>query len=82
MQTAVLEKLDQLIAVSREAAIPLESRWLDAEGVAAMLSFKPRYVLEKLACRTDFPKPLRIDGSGHPRWRATDIQRWAERHAR
>lgn len=74
----VIERLDQLIATTKTAAIPLDSRWLDADGVGAMLGFAPRYVLEKLATRPDFPKPMRLDGSGHPRWLASEIHEFAK----
>lgn len=82
MSEVLIAKLDELIAATKAAAIPLESRWLDAEGVAALLSFKPRYVLEHLSCREDFPKPMRVDRTGHPRWRVTDIEDWARQHQR
>jgi predicted DNA-binding transcriptional regulator AlpA len=76
---AVVEKLNELIAVTKAGAIPLEDRWIDVVEVAAMLGFKPRYVLEKVACRPDFPKPMRIDGTGHPRWKASEVNVWAEK---
>lgn len=80
MQVDVIAKLDELIAVAKAAAIPFEEQWMDADGIAAMLKFKPRYVSEKLASREDFPKPMRIDGTGHPRWRAVEIAQWARSH--
>lgn len=45
--------------IAKAAAIPISAKWLDAEGVGAMLSYAPRYVSERLACRADFPKPAR-----------------------
>lgn len=60
MSDALIAKIEELIAVTRAASLPVRERWLDAEGIAAMLSFKPRYVLENLSCRPDFPKPLRL----------------------
>lgn len=78
MPQAVLEKLDELIAATKAASIPMESRWLDADGVAAVLGFKPRYVLEKVAYRPGFPVPMRLEGNGHPRWLASEIQAWAK----
>lgn len=77
MPPEILTKLDELIAATKAASLPLDARWLDAEGVASLLSFKPRYVLENIANRPDFPAPLRLDGSGHPRWRASEVIEWA-----
>ena len=74
----VLKKLDELIAATKVIAIPMDARWLDAEGVAAQLSYKPRYVAETLAALPGFPKPLRVDGDGHPRWLASEIDQWAK----
>lgn len=77
---AILAKMDELIAANRAASVPHEYRWLDADGVASMLCLKPRYVRERLSLRPDFPAPMRIDGSGHPRWLASEVQSWALKH--
>jgi predicted DNA-binding transcriptional regulator AlpA len=79
MTEELLQKFDELISVTRAASLPVRERWLDAEGVAALISFKPRYVLENLSCRPDFPRPLRLDGTGHPRWKAGEVLDWATR---
>lgn len=76
----ILAKLDELIAAQRAASVPLDHRWLDADGVASVLGFKTRYVLETLSRRQDFPRPMRVDGSGHPRWLASEIHEWALKH--
>lgn len=72
----IIEKLDELIAATRAAGVPLRDRWLDAAGIGMLLSYPARYVLERLAPRPDFPKPLR---EGHPRWKAAEVLEWAER---
>jgi predicted DNA-binding transcriptional regulator AlpA len=77
MSDAVVAKLDELLAAMRAASIPDDKRWLDVDAVAARLSYKPRYVRETLMLRPDFPKPMRADSSGHPRWLASDIHEWA-----
>jgi predicted DNA-binding transcriptional regulator AlpA len=51
-------------------------QWLDAEGVAQLIGVGARQVRERIACRPDFPTPLRIGGVGHPRWRADEVSRW------
>jgi predicted DNA-binding transcriptional regulator AlpA len=73
---AIVAKFDELIAATRAASLPLRDRWLDAAGVGALLSHPMRYVLERLAPRPDFPRPLR---EGHPRWKASEVLEWAER---
>lgn len=75
MTDPVLEKLDELVRVTREAS--LGDRYLDAAGVAAFLGYSENYVANKIANLPDFPAPLRL---GHPRWLKSDVARWA--HAR
>lgn len=77
MTDALIAKIDELIAVTRAASIPDEKRWIDAEAVSSRLSYAPRYVMETLAFLPDFPKPMRADGEGHPRWLASEIDQWA-----
>jgi len=82
---SLAQKIDELIAATKAAAIPLDARWLDADQVGALLGYSGRQVLERIACRKDFPRPLRLNGHGHPRWLASEVQRWASaeraRHA-
>lgn len=58
---------------------PSSTAWLDAAGVGKLLSLSTRVVRERLAARVDFPRPLRIDGVGHPRWRRDEVLEWAEK---
>ena len=53
--------------------IPFKLRWLDAKEVGLLLGQEARYVLARLACRPDFPKPCRY---GHPRWLASEVMDW------
>lgn len=73
-------KLDELASLAKASSIPVADRFLDAADVAALLSLKPAYVREKICNRPDFPKPLRVDGKGHPRWKGCEVLSWAETH--
>jgi predicted DNA-binding transcriptional regulator AlpA len=53
--------------------------WLDAASVGRLLCLSTRVVRERLALRADWPKPLRIGGVGHPRWRKDEVLEWAEK---
>lgn len=75
-QDIIAAKLDELIAATRAT----QAVWLDAAGVGARISETRRYVLERLAPLPDFPKPSRPGGFGQPRWKASEIDRWMERH--
>ncbi len=58
-----------------------EKRWLSAEQVGEPVGRDRRYVLERMACRPDFPK---ADLTGRPRWLAGEVLAWqvAARDAR
>lgn len=74
----IAQKLDELIAATKAASMPVKERWLDAAGVAALLTLSERYIVERLAPKPSFPRPLRCGGTGHPRWKAAEILAWAE----
>lgn len=78
MMDGVIDRLDTLIALTKQHTIADPEQWLDVLGVAALLSYEPRYVAESLAQRQDFPKAMRVDGKGHPRWKRGEVLAWAE----
>jgi|PlaIllAssembly_1097288.scaffolds.fasta_scaffold2612026_1 predicted DNA-binding transcriptional regulator AlpA len=55
-------------------------RWLTAKDVGHFLSISPDVVRKRIALTAGFPKPLRLNGTGHPRWREDEIVRWANAH--
>lgn len=75
----LLHKLDELIAATKAASVPVNLRWLDADQIGAMLGFSGTQIMQRIACRPDFPAALRIGGSGHPRWLASEVAEWARR---
>lgn len=77
--TTLSDVLSELAALARAASLPPDSRWLDVDGVAAMLSYERETVLRRIVTRPDFPQPLRI---GHPRWRADEVKAWADAERR
>lgn len=75
----IRDQLSELIAATKAASIPLPMRWLTAAEVGALLGYSERQVQNRIACRPDFPKALRLDGVGHPRWKASEVAQWAEK---
>lgn len=55
---------------------------IDAQDIAAMWKFSPRYVAEVMTKIPGFPEPTRLPGRdgkpGHPRWRKRDVIAYAE----
>lgn len=60
---------------SAAESIPFELRAIDADGVAALVGLSPRTVLEKVACRPDFPVRLT---SRPATWVAGEVLEWRE----
>jgi hypothetical protein len=64
------------------AALIAGDRWLNADSCAVFLGLvvdsKPnrRGFLERVACRSSFPKPLVI--GNEKKWKKSEIDRWAE----
>lgn len=85
MDTATLSiKLDQILAATREAAIPLDARLWDAEQIGEYLHVSARQVAERYAIRPEyrFPEPIILpteSGRNNPRrWNAAEVIAWAE----
>jgi predicted DNA-binding transcriptional regulator AlpA len=74
--TAVDQLAERLLD---EISVVANDRWLDAVGVGHVLSYDPRVVRERLSLLDDFPRPLRIDGVGFPRWLYSEVMEWAKK---
>ena len=59
------------------AQIPWRELWLDAVGVAELTGYAPRYVVDTLSKRPDFPA---ASGTGNQtrRWKAGEIDDWMQ----
>lgn len=79
-QPDLIAKIDELIAATREASVPAPMRWAGTEAVAAMFGFKSSYFLEHIAALPDFPRPLRVQGRGNPKWNVAEVDAWARKH--
>jgi predicted DNA-binding transcriptional regulator AlpA len=74
---AILERLDLLIAATRQAAQP--DPWIDAQSVAAYLTVSVDHTRQRIVCLPDFPRALRVNG-GQPRWLRSEVEQWALAH--
>lgn len=78
-ETALIEKLDALIAVLKRQAIPADRVLWDSEQAACYLCTSARNFAERIACKPDFPKAIRLsDVRGGLRWKAEEVMDWAE----
>lgn len=82
-ETAIIERLDALISAMKMNSIPSDRRLWDADSIAAYLSVSVPTVLNRYACRPDFPDAIRLPTAGSrgtPRWNASEIMEWAARY--
>ena len=61
--------------MSDESIIPWELRAIGAEDVGLLLGLSPRTVLEKAACRSDFPMRLTMRPAT---WVAGEVLAWRD----
>lgn len=71
------KELRDLAQLQILATIPVEMRFADSAQIGALLNYSPRTVAEKIACRPDFPAPVRLLG-GAPRWKVSEVIAWAD----
>lgn len=69
-------------AIRQVAQIPAERRLWSIATIAEYAELSQSHVAQTIACRPDFPKAIRIDGVGKPRWKAGAVMEWFEAHAR
>lgn len=79
-QTINLGELVEALA-ARINAVPLSVDLWGPDEVGKYLKVSSRHVSERLACRPDFPKVIRLpseSGRGVKRWKAQEVINWAE----
>lgn len=77
-ETALLDAINRLTA-ALQTSIPIDKRLWGSEQCAQYLCYATPSFLRYIACRPDFPKPLRLsEGDKARRWRAQDVIDWAE----
>lgn len=74
---AALTEVIERIVSERAEALPLGSRLLTTQQLAALLGVTRRWVERHIE---DLPE--RIDVCGKPRWREADVERWMRNRPR
>jgi predicted DNA-binding transcriptional regulator AlpA len=84
MSDPVPALLAEILAELRGQRVAIGHRLWSADDVADYLRVDRRYVLERLAPRTDWPRPVKLsDGIKAPvRWKAAEVILWAEKRRR
>lgn len=82
-ELAQLAKLiaDQIV----EKTIPIEIALWGSADLGRYFRCSPRNAIERYANHADFPPPIHLPstgrGRGHPKWKAGDVVRWAQKFA-
>ena len=79
MNDQLIDRLDTLIGVLSRPSIPSDRVLWDAEQAAAYLCASVRNSSERIACKPDFPRAIRLSEiKGGLRWKAEEVMDWAE----
>lgn len=72
--------LDQAMieAIRQVAQIPTDRRLWSLATIANYAELSESHVAQKVVCKPAFPRPIRLDGSGHPRWLAGEVMAYFE----
>jgi predicted DNA-binding transcriptional regulator AlpA len=78
-ETALIEKLDALIAALKRPAIPADRLLWDSEQAAVYLGYSTNHFTQFIACKPDFPRAFQLaEKKGGLRWKAEEVMDWAE----
>lgn len=70
--------LETITAALRAAALGGRELW-GYDEIAAYSKFEKTYVVNVIAAKPDFPRPIRVvNARSHPRWKAGDVMDWFE----
>lgn len=70
---------DRLAAALRIAAIGGRELW-GFDEIAAYSKYARNYVVNVITAKPDFPKAIRLEGKGLPRYIASEVMTWFESH--
>lgn len=83
MSEELIIKLTDAIARLGAGSIPVEVDLWDADTIAQFLKVSKHQVMQRYAPLPDFPAAARLPakgGKGHPRWKAAEVIKWAEKY--
>lgn len=65
-------------AIRQVAQIPTDRRLWSLATIAAYAELSESHVAQKVVSKPGFPRPIRLDGNGHPRWLAGEVMAYFE----
>lgn len=80
----LIDRISHAIADRIAPAVPIDIALWDSSTIAAYLKLSERVVIERVVAVIGFPQAIRLPTQrgtkGHPRWKASEVIAWAERH--
>jgi len=84
MNNDMIDQLATAIAQHMPTPIPLSVDLWGAKEIAAYIKLSERVVIERVVTVSGFPQAIRLPTQrgtkGHPRWKASEVIAWAEKH--
>lgn len=80
MNAQELDHLATLVAEKVGKQPPFEKVIFSAEESANYLKCSKGYLINKLQHKVGFPRPVRFEQKGSPKWLAGDLLKWAEKN--
>ncbi|PIT41831.1 hypothetical protein BHC43_00210 [Snodgrassella alvi] len=72
--SGILDKLDALIRAQTD-----NSNLWNAERCANFFSCSPGHFKTRIACKPDFPRPVKLNKTAHSLWIPLEVKKFAER---
>jgi predicted DNA-binding transcriptional regulator AlpA len=73
----LIERLAEAVAAKANPAVPYSVKLWSIETIAEYMDKSVTHVRQRVVCLPDFPKAYRL---GQPRYKATEVVAWMERH--
>ena len=75
-----IEQIAELIADKLQPQIPVANQLWDSADIANYLRRSQQVVVDRVVCKPDFPKAIRLEPNSRPLWEAKEVMAWALAH--
>lgn len=75
-----IEQIAELIVNKLQPQIPVANQLWDSADIANYLRRSQQVVVDRVVCKPDFPKAIRLEPNSRPLWEAKEVMAWALAH--
>lgn len=58
----------------------LDKRLWSMDDIATYIGLSKGTVRQRIVCKIDFPRCIKINTNGQPRWNPTEVREWINKH--